>query len=211
MSHPEPRSQSHLTSAELQMCTAAEAGQLIDYAEGVNATHHRASEHATAVLGSPDIPSMHSWGKRRIVRASILRQLLVGQRGPIHAKGLRLRGARITGILDLEAVAVRSPLALENCFFDSPEPIILDYANLTLLSIVSCYAPGISAVGINAKNIKLNNTTNDGFLLLPNAEIAGNLDCRGAQLTGTGSYGNSIFAQGAKINGRLQIGGCLRA
>src|SRR5690606_33141875 len=60
---------------------------------------------------SPD--EMREWGPERTVRAAVLRQLLVEDRWPVHAKGVRLRGARILGHLDLAHARLRCPLVLD--------------------------------------------------------------------------------------------------
>ncbi|MGH8903095.1 MAG: hypothetical protein ACRDYA_15855 [Egibacteraceae bacterium] len=41
----------------------------------------------------------------------------------IHPRGLGLRGARITGALDLESALLSRPLRLRDCTFD--EPVLL--------------------------------------------------------------------------------------
>jgi hypothetical protein len=76
--------------------------------------------------GRVDHESMNEWGPARTVRAAVLRQLLVEPQRPVHSKGVRLCGARISGRLDLESATVRCPLLLEDCYLDAPEPVALD-------------------------------------------------------------------------------------
>ena len=59
-----------------------------------------------------DFPAMQAWGPERTIRAAVLRHLLVEPDWPVHAKGVRLRGMRISGQLDLEAATLRCPLRL---------------------------------------------------------------------------------------------------
>lgn len=75
-----------------------------------------------------ELPAMKAWAEERTIRASVLRQLLVDQQWPVHARGVRLRGLRISGHLDLEAVALRCPLHLEDCYLDDPRPVVLNHA-----------------------------------------------------------------------------------
>jgi hypothetical protein len=51
--------------------------------------------------GRLDHASMNEWGPARTVRAAVLRQLLVEPQRPVHSKGVRLRGARISDALIL--------------------------------------------------------------------------------------------------------------
>ena len=45
-----------------------------------------------------DLAAMRLWGEERTVSAVVLRDLLVGTQWPVHAKGVRLRGVRISGL-----------------------------------------------------------------------------------------------------------------
>jgi hypothetical protein len=83
--------------------------------------------------GRVDHESMNEWGPARTVRAPVLWQLLVEPQWPVHSKGVRLRGARISGRLDLESATVRCPLLLEDCYLDGPESVVLDYATVHLI------------------------------------------------------------------------------
>jgi hypothetical protein len=64
--------------------------------------------------GRVDHESMNEWGPARTVRAEVLRQLLVEPQWPVHSRGVRLRGARISGRLDVESATVRCSLLLED-------------------------------------------------------------------------------------------------
>ena len=59
---------------------------------------------------------------RPLVRAGLLIDLLTGQRTPEDGRlrAVKLRGARITGELDLEAVELVCPLSLADCHFERP-------------------------------------------------------------------------------------------
>ena len=62
----------------------------------------------------------------RQIRAELLVDLLTGTRLPDGKppRAVKLRGARITGSLDLEAATLTCPLLLQDCYID--EPVILD-------------------------------------------------------------------------------------
>jgi hypothetical protein len=56
----------------------------------------------------------------RVVRAELLRELLLGRRGDLDPCGVRLSGARITGDLDLSHVHAHVLLRLNKCVLDGP-------------------------------------------------------------------------------------------
>ena len=105
-SQPPPQAQptppgKHLALLEKAMLAQAETGEWLEGGEGPF-----------------DLAAMRSWGKERTVSAAVLRDLLVGGRWPVHAKGVRLRGVLISGLLDLEGATLRCPLSLDSCYFD---------------------------------------------------------------------------------------------
>src|ERR1035438_9639943 len=106
MPSPKLRRQIHygkLSVAERKLMRSARAGILVDL-------HVGGSE--------PDVAQGATWGAERTVRASVLAELLTSQwaheNGRLRA--VRLRGARITGRLDLEAAELYCPLLLRDCY-----------------------------------------------------------------------------------------------
>ena len=75
-----------LTPLEEEVVACAAAGELANYGGG-----------------SFSLDQMQAWGQERTVRAAVLRHLLIGKDWPADARGVRLRGIRISGPLDLEA------------------------------------------------------------------------------------------------------------
>lgn len=60
--------------------------------------------------------AMRSWGEAHTIRASVIRDILLGRLGQqADPRGIRLRGARISGRLDLGYVSASIPLSLINC------------------------------------------------------------------------------------------------
>ncbi len=93
------------------MVAAAAAGELVDRGEGPFT-----------------LAEMQAWAEERTVRAAVLRHLLFAGQWPVDAKGVRLRGVRISGLLDLEAAALRCPLLLDCCYLDADDSACLDHA-----------------------------------------------------------------------------------
>jgi hypothetical protein len=97
-----------LTKPERQLVFAASIGELVDMRTG------------DAHLDHPS--QAEKWDAARTVRADLLTELLTGRRqpgtGPVRA--VKLAGARITGVLDLEAARLACPLLLDGCSVDRP-------------------------------------------------------------------------------------------
>ena len=92
--------------------------------------------------GPFDVAGMKAWTGDRTVRAAVLRHLLIADEWPVDTKGVRLRGVRIHGHLDLEAATLRCPLSLQSCYFDSLQPPALDFAKVSVLELKGCHLAG---------------------------------------------------------------------
>jgi hypothetical protein len=137
---------------------------------------------------------MKARGEERTVRATVLRQLLVGEQWPVDAKGIRLRRARITGRLDLEAAKLRCSLSLDRCWLDPDEPVCLNYATALRVILTGCRLAGLDGEMLTAKELDLTSSTLEGPLRLLNADISGQLNCSGARLNGSDDDGNALDA-----------------
>ena len=122
--------------------------------------------------GSGGLPA--AGDSTRAIRASLLRFLLLGGADAprLHEKGLRLSGAWVTGILDLEGCHALRSLALADCLFESP--LVLQYAGIDRLFLDGSVLPGLAARRLQTK----------GGVNLRAAEINGTVDLRGAHLDG---------------------------
>jgi hypothetical protein len=165
------------------MVAGAAAGELVDCGKGPFS-----------------LAEMQAWGEERTVRAAVLRYLLVSNEWPADARGVRLRGVRISGRLDLEAAVLRCPLYLEGCFLDG-DPVCLDQATAMALTITGCRLAGLTGETLTASALDLSGSTVTGPLRLSGADISGALSCRGAQLTGCDDEGNALVADGVRAGG----------
>jgi hypothetical protein len=172
-----------LTPLEAVMVAGAAAGELVNCGQGPFS-----------------LVEMQAWGEERTVRAAVLRHLLVSNEWSADARGVRLRGVRISGRLDLEAAALRCPLYLESCFLDA-EPVCLDQAAAMALTITRCRLAGLTGEMLTASALDLSGSTLTGPLRLPGADISGALSCRGAQLTGCDDEDNALVADGVGAGG----------
>ena len=156
--------------------------------------------------GDPfDPDAMQDWGNERTVSAAVLRNLLVGRPWPpIHAKGVRLRGVWISGLLDLEGATLRCPLSLDSCYFDGA--VRLDHVTASRIVLTRCKLAGLTAIMLRAGQIDLSRSTlRTGPLLLMGADITGDLICSGAQLNDTDSDRNALVAGGMKVGGSVYL------
>jgi hypothetical protein len=180
----------HLAPLEETMLAQAKTGEWLDCGEGPF-----------------DLAAMQSWGKERAVNAAVLRELLVGKRWPVHAKGVRLRGVLISGLLDLEGAELHCPLSLDGCWLDASDPLCLDRATATRIALTKCHLAGsLTANMLTAGQVDLSRSTLlKGPLSLKCANITGELICSGAQLKGTDSDLNALVAGGIKVGGSVYL------
>ncbi|MGI5286324.1 hypothetical protein ACQEVF_23700 [Nonomuraea polychroma] len=135
---------------------------------------------------------------RSSIRAEVITALLVGAAQPEPGKipALRLRGARITGTLDLSGGTVEAEIAIDRCVFEQAPRMV--GAKLRTLAITSSTLPGLdcswSAV--------------DGHLILSGSSIRGTTWMLGTRLAGEmitngtrlGAGGLALNMSGATLN-----------
>lgn len=174
-----------LSGAEQQMLAAAITGTLIDLRAGTASDDHPAQ--AT------------SWDTSRQIRATLLAEVLTGRRtGGKTPRAVKLRGARITGLLDLEASTVACPLLLWDCYLD-------EWVNLSEAVAPSIRMPGCHLSAFIAPQLR---TTGDvslasGFSVqhgvdLSGAQIGGYLDLSGASVVN--DDGPALIADGLSVS-----------
>jgi hypothetical protein len=149
---------------------------------------------------------MKAWGRERTVRASVLRGLLVDQAQPVHEKGVRLRGVRISGLLDLEAASIRCPLRLDRCYLDTPW-LVLNYATVSILALTGCVLAGLAADALTVTHeLDLSGSLFTAPVLLGGAEITGSLKFADARLEGANPAGNALIADSLKVGRDVYLG-----
>jgi hypothetical protein len=166
----------------------------------------------------------------RTVRATLIRSLLLGANPPEPGQlaALRVKGAHITGALDLKYADIGSPLQLEDCQFD--EAIDLFGAHLRQLSLAGSELTGLTAsTTIIDGNLRLTGCQSRGQIRLLGARISGSLILNSAHLRAQGteaalqglrlSVGNDIlgmegltcqgevYLNNAEVQGALRLAG----
>jgi hypothetical protein len=158
------------------------------------------------------------WGSERTVPAELLAELLTQQSGSQPPpRALRLAGARIIGVLDLEATELRCPVLLQDCWFE--RPVNLAEARAWSLRLPGCHLPGLHAEQLaTGGNLDLNDGfSSHGEVNLLGAHIGGLLRFTGATLTNPNgralfadriTVDHSVFCSGGfTASGEVSLGG----
>ena len=149
---------------------------------------------------------MRSWGDSRTCRASVIRDILRGRlAADPDPHGLRLRGARISGRLDLENLTTDVNLELNDCFLE--EGVLARDAHLARVGLAGCQLehatePPLDADRLTCSVLTLNGArivghAEHGAVRLLGAHIGGQLDCTGASLRN--DSGPALVADGLQV------------
>jgi hypothetical protein len=153
-----------------------------------------------------DEAAMRSWGESRTCRASVIRDILRGQLAASHdPHGLRLRGARITGRLDLDNLTTDVNLELKDCLLK--EGLLARDARLASVTLNGCQIehPNESPLGgdrltcsvLDLRGARIIGHAETGAVTLRGAHIGGSLDCAEANLRN--DSGPALAADGVEV------------
>lgn len=144
-----------------------------------------------------------TWGEERTVRAHIIVALCARlvPSWTIHAKGVRIKGAKITGQLDFQNLTLLSALRLENCWIESE--ILLHDAQTKTIALSGSRVCGIIA----------NRISTTGSLYFDKGFIcSGGIQLIDAQVTGSMYADTATFENPHELafdGARLKLGGSL--
>ncbi|MFD7263023.1 membrane-associated oxidoreductase [Streptomyces sp. NPDC059874] len=172
-----------LTPAERRVWDAFPRGEGVDFRE------HADETGATG----------ETWGPERTVRAEVLTALLLA--GPNvggQVAGLNIRGARITGKLNLRYAVVEHPIRLRACWFER-KPLLYG-ANLRYFVVNDSTLPGLTADSVSVDvALKLSCCRITGPVRLAGARIRGGLFLRRAVI-GTPTTGEEVQEPLLQVN-----------
>ncbi len=165
-----------LTSVEQSLVEHVDRGEWLDLAADNKAV---------------DEAAMRSWGDSRTCRAAVIRDILRGRLAPNpDPHGLRLRGARISGRLDLANLTTEVSLQLRECLLE--EGVLARDARLASVSLAGCQLehpaePPLDAEGLTCRVLELSGAriighVSAGAVRLFGAHIGGSFDCSRASL-----------------------------
>jgi hypothetical protein len=167
--------ESSLTPLERALIEHVENGEILDLAPG------QPINDAT----------MQAWDKTRTISATVIRDVVRGRHvTDPDPHGLRLRGARICGRLDLENIASTIAIELTECLLDqglNARDATLPYLDLSGCRLSHPTEPPLDAAHLTASNLILNGTTSNGGSLRGTVNVRGahlgRLECEGARLS----------------------------
>ena len=121
-----------------------------------------------------------------------------------HEKGVRVIGAWVAGVLDLEGCRIPRDIGLKDCRFDAVP--ILTSAVIDNLFLDGSALPGLQADRVEARGgISLRGSKVTGEIRLRGARLAGDLDCHGAIIEL--ADGVAITADGLEARGGVLLRG----
>jgi hypothetical protein len=164
----------------------------IDIGRGVDLRHDM-----RAATGLDNPATGADWEASRTVRAQLLIELLTDGSRPRPLRALRLRGARISGELDLEGAKLVRPLLLYKCYLENV--VNLQEAQALSVRLPGCHIPGLHAQQLETRG---DLDLSDGFTCLGEvnlavAHVGGTLDCNGAKLINL--HGAALNANGLRV------------
>jgi hypothetical protein len=146
-----------------------------------------------------------AWGEDREVRAALIRWLCVVPEVSknVAPRGIKVRGSKITGLLDLSAVVVPFPLTfLQTRFLDD---IDLRYATISLLQLTGSAIESLNADGAVVRTMIF---LNEGFsaheVRMVGASVGGSVALQRAKFK---TLGVAIHADRLEVKGDLSFDG----
>jgi hypothetical protein len=167
---------------------------------------------ADTLLGEAE---MQAWDDSHNIEADLIRDLLRGRTvSDPDPRGLRLRGGRICGQLDLDRLDTTIALELRDCLLENG--ITADWAHLPAVLLHRCrlsnpIGPALSGgrlrveTSVSLVGSVLRADSADGAVILSGAYIAGQLFCQGTKLCN--SVGAALSADGLWTGGNVSLGG----
>ena len=193
-------SQLALTNVEQALVNQVKAGEVLDLAG------------ATLAAQQVDEKTMQSWGHDRTIRAAVIRDILRGRLAlNPDPHGLRLRGARIEGTLDLDHLTSTVPINLAYCLLS--EGMVARDATLPTVTLQECWLEHTSqplvADRLTTTLLALTRSTviahsEDGGVSLEGAHL-GQLEADGATLTN--DTGPALIADGLNVDQDVSLSG----
>jgi hypothetical protein len=157
--------------------------------------------------GRGGLETAGTWGPGRVVRADVIRALLLGAADaePGSVPGVRLRGARITGRLDLTGAVIQWPLTCEGCHFD--EEIFLAESSIRALRVVNSRLLAFNGASMRVDGaVSLQDCEVETAVRLNRARVVGEVCLRGAAV-GQDAGKAAVSADGLWVDGDVDCAG----
>jgi hypothetical protein len=138
------------------------------------------------------------------IRAELIRAYLLDDDGPLHSKGLRLRGAFITGSLDLQGCTCDRDITLSACS-------VKDQINLVNARLRGLHFSGSRIGAFSADNARISGslylragTVVDGEISLAGARVTGDLQLCDVSINSATQ--DAVFAPSLHVDGSVFLG-----
>jgi hypothetical protein len=142
-----------------------------------------------------------------VIRAQVIAALLLrpAEASPDTTAGLRLRGAAVTGRLDLSASSALWPLVFDGCHFDGA--VVCVDSTLRTVCLVNCELPEFNGTRLRLDGLlDLTGSRIAGLIQLPQARVNGQVRLRGIR-AGTAGGAVAVSARGLSVNGEADCAG----
>jgi hypothetical protein len=177
--------------------------------------HVRSGEWLDLTLGPGEVldeAAMRKWDDSRTCPAEVIRDILRGQLvADPDPHGLRLRGARISGRIDLENLTTDINLELKDCFLE--EGILARGAHLAAVSLTRCQlehpadppldAARLTCHALDLTGARITGHATAGAVYMRGAHIDTSLDCDGASLRN--DTGPALNADGLQVGQAVHL------
>ena len=143
-----------------------------------------------------------------VIRAEVIAALLLGaaEAAPGGTAGIRLRGAAVTGRLDLTAGSAAWPLVCDGCQFDT-EIGFVD-STLRTVCILNSELPALDGTRLRLNGIlDMTGSQIGGTVQLPQARVDGQLQLRGIRAGTAGAGAVAVLARGLSVDGEADCSG----
>lgn len=143
-----------------------------------------------------------------VIRAKVIAALLLGaaEAEPGGTAGIRLRGAAVTGCLDLTAGSVAWPLVCDACQFDSE--IKLVDSTLRTVCILNSELPALDGTRLHLNGIlDMTGSQVAGTVRLQQARVDGQLRLREIRAGAAGAGAVAVLARGLSVDGEADCAG----
>ena len=141
----------------------------------------------------------------RSVRAEFLRYLILrDSSASSQGRGLKLSGAWITGVLDLEGCRIPKDIGLKDCHFDSVP--VLRAAIIDSLFLDGSRLPGLQADRLEARgSVSMKGSAFTGAVRMIGARLGGTMEADGVTLEWPGE--TALDAGGIEVRGNVLLRG----
>ncbi len=178
-----------LTKAEEKFFEAVAKGELADYsAKG---------------KGKNDPAKANEWGRGRVLKADRIEWVCTEPEACklVRRQGIRVRGARVSGELDLEYARIPFVLDFEKCAF--PGGIDLSYADVRGLHLEGTHTGALLADRVKVEGYVLlrRGFRANGEVCLLGAEIGAQLNCSKGEFAN--SEGDALKGDGMRVGGTV--------